>query len=49
MPPAPKPLSLAFQTTYAELLDQCALDAFDEAFPEAGAFVAKEVGGRRYW
>jgi len=49
MPPAPKPLSLAFQTTYAELLEQCALDAFDDAFPEAGTFVTKEVAGRRYW
>lgn len=49
MPPAIKPLSLAFQTTYAELLEQCALDAFDDAFPEAGTFVAKGVGGRRYW
>ncbi|HEY6983463.1 nucleotidyltransferase family protein [Reyranella sp.] len=49
MPPAAKPLPLAFQTTYAELLEQCALDAFNQAFPEAGTFVAKEVGGHRYW
>lgn len=49
MPPVPRPLSLSFQTTYAELLEQCSLDAFNEAFPEAGTFVAKEVGGKRYW
>lgn len=49
MPPAPKPLTLAFQTTYAELLEQCSLDAFNESFPEAGTFVPKEVRGKRYW
>lgn len=42
-------LTLAFQTLYAELLEQCALDAFNEAFPEAGTFVSKEVRGKRYW
>jgi hypothetical protein len=49
MPPKAKPLSLSFQTTYAELLEQCSLDAFNEAFPEPGTFVSKEVDGRRYW
>jgi hypothetical protein len=49
MPPAPKPLTLALQTTYAELLEQCSLDAFNESFPEVGTFVSKEVGGKRYW
>lgn len=49
MPPTPKPLTLAFQTTYAELLEQCSLDAFNESFPEAGTFVSKEAGGKRYW
>ena len=49
MPPAPKPLTLALQTTYAELLEQCSLDAFNESFPEAGTFVSKAVGGKRYW
>jgi hypothetical protein len=49
MPPAARPLTLTFQTTYAELLEQCSLDAFDEAFPEAGTFVPKEVQGKRYW
>lgn len=49
MPPATKVLPLPFQTTYAELLEQCSLDAFDEAFPEEGSFVQKEVHGNRYW
>lgn len=49
MPPAPKPLTLALQTTYAELLEQCSVDAFNESFPEAGTFVSKAVGGKRYW
>jgi hypothetical protein len=49
MPPIAKPLALAFQTTYAELLEQCSLDAFNEAFPEAGTFVSKDVAGKRYW
>ena len=48
MPPAPKPLTLALQTTYAELLEQCSLDAFGESFPEAGTFVSKTVRGKRY-
>jgi len=49
MPPAPKPLTLALQTTYAELLEQCSLDAFNESFPEDGTFVSKEMKGKRYW
>lgn len=49
MPPAAGPLTLPFQTLYAELLEQCALDAFDQAFPEAGTFTAKEIRGKRYW
>jgi hypothetical protein len=49
MPPITRPISLSFQTTYAELLEQCSLDAFNEAFPEAGTFVPKEVSGKRYW
>lgn len=44
-----RPLALAFQTTYAELLEQCAADAFNEAFAEPGTFVPKEADGRRYW
>lgn len=45
----PKPLPLSFQTTYAELLDQCASDAFNDAFPEDGTFVSKMNAGRKYW
>ncbi len=41
--------SLIAQTTYAELLAQCASGAFSDAFPEDGAFVSKIVKGRRYW
>ncbi|WP_298253877.1 GSU2403 family nucleotidyltransferase fold protein [Bradyrhizobium sp.] len=40
---------LVMQTTYAELLDRCANAAFDEAFAEEGAFVAKTVKDRKYW
>ncbi|WP_368904624.1 GSU2403 family nucleotidyltransferase fold protein [Taklimakanibacter lacteus] len=40
---------LVAQTTYAELLERCANAAFDEAFGEEGAFVAKIIKGRRYW
>ena len=45
----PNPLPLSFQTIYAELLEQCALDAFNEAFPEPGTFTPKTIEGRRYW
>jgi hypothetical protein len=44
--PAPH---LVVQTTYAELLERCAVAAFSEAFPEDGTFVVKTVKGRRYW
>ena len=37
------------QTVYAELLDRCLSADFDEAFPENGTFVSKEIRGRRYW
>jgi hypothetical protein len=42
-------LPLIAQTTYAELLDQSGLLAFEAAFTEAGTFSAKTVKGRRYW
>jgi hypothetical protein len=45
----PSLLPLAVQTTYAELLDLCALDQFDTAFPPNGSFVPVTVKGRRYW
>jgi hypothetical protein len=44
--PAP---ALVMQTTYAELLERCAAAAFQDAFPEDGAFTSKEIKGRRYW
>lgn len=44
--PAPP---LLIQTVYAELLERCANAAFSQAFPENGAFISKEVRGRRYW
>jgi len=40
---------LLLYTTYAELLERCSASGFDAAFSEEGAFVAKEVKGRRYW
>jgi hypothetical protein len=43
------PLPLAAQTIYAELVDLCALDEFDAAFPPNGSFVPVTVKGRRYW
>ncbi len=44
----PSLLPLAVQTTYADLVDRCALDEF-AAFPPNGSFVAVTVKGRRYW
>ncbi|MFO1079328.1 MAG: GSU2403 family nucleotidyltransferase fold protein [Reyranellaceae bacterium] len=49
MPSDAKPIPLSFQTLYAELLEQCMAEAFDEAFPGAGGFIAKTIKGRRYW
>lgn len=40
---------LLIQTTYSELLQRCESAAFDDAFPEDGGFVSKEVKGRLYW
>jgi hypothetical protein len=40
---------LLLQTTYAELLERCAAAAFQDDFPEDGAFVSKTIEGRRYW
>jgi hypothetical protein len=45
----PSLLPLAAQTIYAELVDLCALDEFDAAFPPNGSFVPVTVKGRRYW
>lgn len=40
---------LVIQTQYAELLERVETAAFEEAFPEAGNFVSKQVDGRTYW
>jgi hypothetical protein len=37
------------QTTYAELVQRCAATAFQDAFPEEGTFISKEIKGKRYW
>ncbi len=37
------------QTVYAELLDRCVAADFDTAFSEDGAFIQKNIRGRRYW
>lgn len=42
-------ISLAYQTLYAELLQQALDAAFDEQFPENGSFVTKTLKGRKYW
>jgi hypothetical protein len=42
-------IPLSLQTAYADLVDRCASAAFDDAFPEEGAFTPKTVRGRRYW
>ncbi len=41
--------SLILQTTYAELLERCAANAFADAFPESGVFTSKVKQRRRYW
>ena len=41
--------SLVMQTTYAELVQRCAATAFQDAFPEHGAFIPKKIKGKRYW
>jgi hypothetical protein len=42
-------LSLPLQTIYAELLERCSMDEMAGAFAQPGAFVSKQVRGRRYW
>lgn len=44
-----KRISLAHQTIFAELLQQCLDAAFDEQFPENGSFVTKTQKNRKYW
>ncbi|MBX3506445.1 MAG: DUF1488 family protein [Parvibaculum sp.] len=42
-------ISLAMQTAYADLVDRCAIAAFERDFAANGNFVAKTVRGRKYW
>lgn len=41
--------ALLIQTQYAELLERVEGAAFEEAFPDPGNFIAKQVDGRAYW
>ena len=45
----PADIPLMLQTVYADLLDRARSDAFAQAFPADGTFVAKVVRGWRYW
>jgi len=42
-------IPFALRTAYADLLERCATDAFQRAFPEDGAFTPKTLRGRVYW
>lgn len=44
----PTPASL-IQIQYAELLERVEAAAFEDAFPEPGNFISKQVKGRTYW
>lgn len=41
--------ALVIQTQYAELLERVEAAAFEQAFPEPGNFLVKQVDDRRYW
>ena len=41
--------SLVAQTTYAELLERCETNSFNQAFSEGGTFSPKTIKDRRYW
>jgi hypothetical protein len=41
--------SLVAQTTYAELLERCEANSFDQAFSVEGTFSPKTIKDRRYW
>jgi hypothetical protein len=44
-----KTITLATQTTFAELLQRCLDAEFDELYDERGSFTRKRVKGRMYW
>jgi hypothetical protein len=41
--------SLVAQTTYAELLERCEANSFNQAFSKDGTFSPKTIKDRRYW
>jgi hypothetical protein len=43
------PVPLIAQTTYAELLERCDANSFNQAFPDDGTFSPKTIKDRRYW
>ena len=43
------PITLATQTTFAELLQRCLDAEFDALYDERGSFTRKRVKGRMYW
>ena len=43
------PITLATQTTFAELLQRCLDAEFDELYDERGSFTRKRVKNRMYW
>ncbi len=45
----PTRIPLAMHTAYADLVDRCAVAAFESAFASDGNFVAKTVRARKYW
>lgn len=44
-----QPISLALQTTFAELIERCLDASFDQDFDEQGQFVKVTSKGRDYW
>ena len=44
-----QPISLALQTTFAELIERCLDARFDQDFDEQGQFVKVTSKGREYW
>ncbi len=42
-------LTMSLQTVFAELIERCAIDEFDETFPAGGSFVKRKIRSRNYW
>lgn len=45
----PDRVPLPLQTVYADLVDRCQVQVFDDTFPPRGSFVQRHVKGRSYW